>query len=232
MRDLKEELKLFFRQQGELFFDEFYLEKSETLPPALMEQLSAEPSNMDLSFEELQDRIITCEKCPLSQTRTKAVPGYGNRQAELMFIGEAPGQQEDLQGLPFVGRAGQLLDKILAAIDLKREQVFIANILKCRPPNNRTPHADEIAQCEPYLVRQIELIRPKLIICLGLTAAKTLLRVEYSLGQMRGEIYSYHGVDLIVTYHPAALLRNPNLKRDTWEDFKKIQKLYLEKARS
>jgi DNA polymerase len=142
-----------------------------------------------------------------------------------MFVGEAPGANEDLQGLPFVGRAGNLLDKILAAIDLKREQIYIANVLKCRPPDNRTPNAGEVEKCEPYLQKQIEIIRPQLIVCLGLTAAKTLLRVDYTLEKMRGQIFRYHAVDLVVTYHPAALLRNENLKKFAWEDFKKIKNL-------
>lgn len=213
-------IKDFFLQQAELFTDEFYFE----------EKKEAEiPMNM-LDWNELEPKVLSCTKCELSKTRTKVVFGAGNRNADLLFVGEAPGKNEDLQGIPFVGQAGQLLDKILAAIQLERKEVYIANILKCRPPNNRTPHADEIASCEPYLMNQIDLIKPALIVCLGLTAAKTLLRVDNTLRKMREKIYNYHGVDLVVTYHPAALLRNPGLKKYVWEDFQKIQKMYKQKT--
>lgn len=213
-------IKDFFLQQAELFTDEFYFE----------EKKEAEiPMNM-LDWNELEPKVLSCTKCELSKTRTKVVFGAGNRNADLLFVGEAPGKNEDLQGIPFVGQAGQLLDKILAAIQLERKEVYIANILKCRPPNNRTPHADEIASCEPYLMNQIDLIKPALIVCLGLTAAKTLLRVDNTLRKMREKIYNYHGVNLVVTYHPAALLRNPGLKKYVWEDFQKIQKMYKQKT--
>ncbi len=215
-------IKDFFLQQAELFTDEFYFE----------EKKEAEiPMNM-LDWNELEPKVLSCTKCELSKTRTKVVFGAGNRNADLLFVGEAPGKNEDLQGIPFVGQAGQLLDKILAAIQLERKEVYIANILKCRPPNNRTPHADEIASCEPYLMNQIDLIKPALIVCLGLTAAKTLLRVDNTLRKMREKIYNYHGVNLVVTYHPAALLRNPGLKKYAWEDFQKIQKMYKQKTGS
>ena len=146
-----------------------------------------------------------------------------------MLVGEAPGEQEDLSGEPFVGRAGQLLDKMLAAIDRSRENdVFICNVLKCRPPENRDPKSDEINQCEPYLVNQIDLIKPKLIVALGRIAGKTLLGVDKSLKDMRKKIHNYHDSDLIVTYHPAALLRNPNWKPYAWEDFKWIRSILEE----
>lgn len=215
-------IKDFFLQQAELFTDEFYFE----------EKKEAEiPMNM-LDWNELEPKVLSCTNCELSKTRTKVVFGAGNRNADLLFVGEAPGKNEDLQGIPFVGQAGQLLDKILAAIQLERKEVYIANILKCRPPKNRTPHTDEIASCEPYLMNQIDLIKPALIVCLGLTAAKTLLRVDNTLRKMREKIYNYHGVDLVVTYHPAALLRNPGLKKYAWEDFQKIQKMYKQKTGS
>jgi len=183
-------IKDFFLQQAELFTDEFYFE----------EKKEAEiPMNM-LDWNELEPKVLSCTKCELSKTRTKVVFGCGKRNAELLFIGEAPGEREDLQGEPFVGRAGGLLDDILAAIQLSREQVYIANILKCRPPKNRTPHTDEIASCEPYLMNQIDLIKPALIICLGLTAAKTLLRVDNTLRKMREKIYNYCHVTLVMTY--------------------------------
>ncbi len=144
-----------------------------------------------------------------------------------MFVGEAPGYREDKQGEPFVGRAGKLLDKILAAINLSREEVFIANVLKCRPPENRDPNMEEIEACEPYLVEQIKLVRPKAIIALGRIAGNTLLKTSMSLRDLRGKTWNYHDTELLVTYHPAALLRNQELKRPTWEDFQKIQRKYL-----
>ena len=151
----------------------------------------------------------------------------GNPNADIVFVGEAPGKNEDLQGKPFVGRGGQLLDKILSAIDLNRSKVYILNVLKCRPPENRNPLPKEIEECEPYLVRQLKLIKPKLIVALGRISAMTLLKNKDSLTNMRGKIHKYEGIDLIVTYHPAALLRNPNFKKPTWEDFKLIRDKYL-----
>jgi uracil-DNA glycosylase family 4 len=215
----------FFLQQEELFTDEFYFESKPNLEK-ISQGINITPT---LGWDELKAQALVCTRCPLAKTRLHVVFGVGDSQTNLLFIGEAPGEQEDLKGEPFVGRAGQLLDKILAAIQMKREQVYITNILKCRPPNNRSPHAAEIEQCEPYLLNQIDLIQPKLIVCLGLVAAKTLLRVEYNLQQMRGKIYNYHGFDLMVTYHPAALLRNPYLKKFAWEDFQKIRDLYHQK---
>jgi len=170
--------------------------------------------------------IRQCQKCVLGQSRTHFVFGTGNPDADLMFVGEAPGRDEDLQGKPFVGRAGQLLTVMLQAIDLKRENVFIANVLKCRPPNNRDPLPEEIEKCEPYLIKQIELIKPKLIVALGRFASASLLRTKVALATLREDIHDYNGVPLIVTYHPAALLRNPQIKADAWEDLKKI-KAYL-----
>jgi DNA polymerase len=154
--------------------------------------------------------------------------GSGNPNADIMVIGEAPGADEDEQGLPFVGRAGQLLTKILESIEMPREQVYICNILKCRPPNNRKPLASETDQCEPYLWKQIELIKPKFILALGLTAANTLLKNKESMTALRGKVHDYQGISTIVTYHPAALLRNPDWKKHTWEDVKFLRKLYQE----
>lgn len=182
------------------------------------------------SIAELNSMINSCMECGLGKTRTKFVFGVGNPNAGLLLIGEAPGRDEDLKGEPFVGRAGKLLDDILAAIKLDRTQVYIANILKCRPPGNRDPQPAEIACCEPYLLKQIELIKPKLILVLGRIAAQTLLRTSETLGQLRQKIHDYHGTDLAVTYHPAALLRNPQWKRPTWEDVQNVQKLYLKKT--
>ncbi|NLT49551.1 MAG: uracil-DNA glycosylase [Ignavibacteria bacterium] len=180
------------------------------------------------SLEEFNSLINECKKCPLGNSRKKFVFGAGNPDANLMIIGEAPGADEDIQGEPFVGRAGKLLTDILIAIQFKREEVFIANILKCRPPNNRNPLPAEMEQCLPYLYKQIELIKPKVILCLGLVAANSLLKNKLSLTQMRGNVYELNGVKVMVTYHPAALLRNPGWKRGCWEDVQKLRKLYDE----
>lgn len=180
------------------------------------------------SIEELYELIKDCQKCPLSKTRTNFVFGAGNPNADIMIIGEAPGQDEDLQGLPFVGRAGQLLTKILESINIKREDVFIANILKCRPPKNRVPLPSEIECCEPYLKKQIELIKPKIILVLGLTAAQTLLKSNFTMAETRGKTFIYQNTILLITYHPAALLRNPHLKKIVWEDMKQLRKMYDE----
>jgi len=170
------------------------------------------------SLDAVAQHVASCTRCPLYSTALNPVPGTGNPNADLMVVGEAPGATEDEQGLPFVGAAGQLLTKILAAIDLKREDVFICNVLKHRPPGNRNPRPEEVAACSPYLIRQIELVRPKVILALGTFAAQTLLDTQLALGKLRGQVHTYRGVPLVVTYHPAALLRNPSWKRPAWED--------------
>jgi len=180
------------------------------------------------SLARLDEMINTCTKCGLGQTRTKFVFGVGNPHAGLVLIGEAPGADEDAQGEPFVGRAGQLLNKILEAIGFQRNEVYICNILKCRPPGNREPATDEVALCEPYLWKQLDLIKPKVILCLGRVAAKALLKTNEALGAMREHLYDYRGAKVVVTYHPAALLRNPHWKRPAWEDVQKARKLYDE----
>ena len=180
------------------------------------------------TIADLNSAICNCMKCSLGATRTKFVFGVGNPDADLVLVGEAPGADEDRQGEPFVGRAGQLLNKILEAINFKREDVYICNILKCRPPNNRDPQPEEVAQCEPYLWKQLELLRPKLILCLGRVAAQVLLKTNESLTSLRGRVHDYRGIRLMVTYHPAALLRNPNWKRPTWEDVQKVRSMYDE----
>lgn len=182
----------------------------------------------ETNLTNLNKEICNCLKCGLGKTRTKFVFGVGNPNADVLVIGEAPGADEDAQGEPFVGRAGQLLNKILEAVQFKREEVFIANILKCRPPNNRKPTPEEVELCEPYLWKQIELIKPKFILCLGLTAAQTILRTTESMGQLRQSTHMYRNTPVIVTYHPAALLRNPNWKRPTWEDVQRLRKMYDE----
>jgi DNA polymerase len=152
--------------------------------------------------------------------------GTGNPNADVLVIGEGPGAEEDKQGLPFVGRAGKLLTDMLKAIKFEREDVYIGNVVKCRPPSNRTPMQDEMDTCLPYLKKQVELIKPKLILCLGLTAAKGLLKKKESLGKLRQNLFEYEGAKVIVSYHPAALLRNPHWKKDSWEDLKKLRKMY------
>ena len=170
------------------------------------------------SLEAIAAAVATCTRCQLYLTATNPVPGAGSPTADFMIVGEAPGANEDEQGVPFVGQAGQLLTKIIGAIGLTRDDVFIANVLKHRPPGNRNPTPEEVAACSPYLVRQIELVKPKVILALGTFAAQTLLETKLTIGKLRGQIHRYHGVPLVVTYHPAALLRNPAWKRPTWED--------------
>jgi uracil-DNA glycosylase len=178
------------------------------------------------SLEALYEQSRDCTRCRLSETRNNFVFGEGNPQAQIVVIGEAPGAEEDLQGRPFVGRSGQLLDKILAAIGFGRTDVFICNIVKCRPPQNRNPQADEIEACRPWLSKQLEIIRPSIILLLGKVAANTILDNKQSMGSMRGRIIQWNGYDVIVTYHPAALLRNPNWKYDCWEDMKMLKAHY------
>ncbi len=171
------------------------------------------------SLSELENRINRCTKCELSKTRTKFVFGSGNPYADIMLIGEAPGADEDLQGLPFVGRAGQLLTKLLKEVGIERNDVFICNILKCRPPNNRKPLPSEIEMCKPYLFKQIEILNPKVIVALGATAIEGLFNMKKKMSELRGSILSLNKIPVIVTYHPAAILRNPNLQREVIEDF-------------
>jgi len=180
------------------------------------------------TLEKYEKEICECRACPLGKTRNKFVFGVGNPNAKVMLVGEGPGADEDEQGIPFVGRAGQLLTKILAAISFKREEVYIANIVKCRPPGNRTPNPVEIETCIPYLHKQIEIIQPKFILCLGTTAAVSLLKRKESLGAMRNKVHQLGEIKAVVTYHPAALLRNPNWKKDCWADVQLFRKLYDE----
>lgn len=180
-----------------------------------------------MDVEKLWDGLLyavqTCKKCELSKTRTRSVPGEGDPNANLMFIGEGPGRDEDLSGRPFVGRAGQLLDKMLRAIDLRRQDVYIANIIKCRPPGNRIPNEQEAQACLPYLRRQVYLIRPRIIVCLGATALHYVIDRKATITKSRGQWVQRKGYWLLATYHPAALLRDPAKKYEAWEDFKKIR---------
>jgi len=173
----------------------------------------------------LREEVQPCTACRLHEGRNATVFGSGNPDADVVFIGEAPGRDEDLQGEPFVGRSGQLLTKILAAIGYDRDEVFICNILKCRPPNNRDPQADEVAACEPYLKRQLDILNPRVICCLGRVAAQTLLGTDASLKRLRETVHFYQGIPVMATYHPAALLRNPSWKRETWNDVRKMRAL-------
>ncbi|HEY1952852.1 MAG TPA: uracil-DNA glycosylase [Gemmatimonadaceae bacterium] len=184
------------------------------------------------SLDEIAKKVQKCTRCPLYETATRGVPGEGNPKAQLVCVGEAPGAKEDETGRPFVGQAGQLLTKILEAIDLTREQVFICNVLKHRPPGNRNPRPEEVEACSPYLLRQLELIKPKVIVAFGTFAAQTLLNTKTPIGQLRGFVHKYHGIPLVVTYHPAALLRNPAWKRPTWEDVKLARRILDSRARA
>jgi DNA polymerase len=205
-------------------------EYSPAARPATQPATPPQASTASPEWAALEDAVRTCTKCSLHTTRTQTVFGVGNRQARWMFIGEAPGADEDRQGEPFVGRAGQLLNAMIAALGLKREEVYIANILKCRPPNNRDPQANEVEQCEPYLVRQIELIQPKLIVALGRHAAHSLLKTDLALARLRSQRLSYQGIPLVVTYHPAYLLRTPSDKRKAWDDLRRARTLMREGA--
>jgi len=170
-----------------------------------------------------RDEVSVCTRCKLHRTRNRTVFGAGNPDADVVFVGEAPGRDEDLAGEPFVGAAGKLLTKILSAIGFERDEVYICNVLKCRPPNNRDPERDEIVACEPYLQRQLDILQPKVICCLGRHAAHTLLGSRASLKSLRAHLQDYYGIPTVVTYHPAALLRNPQWKRPTWEDMQKLR---------
>ncbi|MEO6048457.1 MAG: uracil-DNA glycosylase [Candidatus Kapaibacterium sp.] len=242
---LKEQAKAFAVQQDSLFGDilmprgaarrqgsqqERQPQPASGDDSALTERLVSitEPWVNAPSLESLNQMICTCQKCPLGQSRTRFVFGTGNFNADIVVIGEAPGADEDASGEPFVGLAGQLLTKILAAIKLKRDDVFICNILKCRPPGNRKPEPFEVEQCEPYLLKQLDLIRPKFILALGLTAANTLLNKRAKMSELRGTVHDYHGIRVVVTYHPAALLRNQQWKRPAWEDVQRLRRLYDE----
>jgi len=175
------------------------------------------------ALKKLEEHVKECTKCELCKNRTNVVFGVGNPDADLMFVGEAPGYYEDVQGEPFVGKAGQLLTKIIESIGMKRGDVYIANILKCRPPDNRNPSANEIVMCSPHLIRQIEIIRPKIICALGTFAAQTLLDTKDTIGKLRGRFFEYQSTKFLATYHPAYLLRNPDDKKKVWADIKKIR---------
>ncbi len=182
------------------------------------------------SLESIRADLGECTRCKLHGLgRRQIVFGVGDPGAQLMFVGEAPGRDEDAQGIPFVGRAGQLLTKIVESIGLTREQVYIANVIKCRPPQNRNPEPDEVETCEPFLFSQIDAIHPRVIVALGAFAARTLLRSDTAISRLRGSVYDYRGAQLVATFHPAYLLRNPERKRDVWEDMKRVRALLQER---
>ena len=202
---------------------------AQSLP--LIERQSSRPQTGQSSAEKitalaaLRDEVLPCTACSLHQGRHSTVFGAGNPDAEVVFIGEAPGRDEDMQGEPFVGRSGKLLTKIIAAIGYGRDDVFICNILKCRPPNNRDPRPEEVAACEPHLKRQLAILNPRVICCLGRVAAQTMLDTNVSLKRLRETVHFYEGIPVMATYHPAALLRNPGWKRETWNDVRKLRAL-------
>lgn len=193
-------------------------------PPLCDRELS--PADAAAALADLNARHVRgCRRCILHRERTQTVFGMGHPRPELVFVGEGPGADEDAQGEPFVGRAGQLLTKIIEAMNLTRDQVYIANVVKCRPPGNRNPEPDEVATCEPFLFRQIDVIRPAVIVALGTYAAQVLLRTREPISRLRGQVFEYRGARLVPTFHPAFLLRSPERKRETWEDMKKVMVL-------
>lgn len=194
---------------------------SAIVPAAAVSAAPGADDNRAVALAKIQLEVAGCQKCrELADTRKQTVFGDGSPHARLVFLGEAPGADEDAQGIPFVGRAGQLLNKIIEACGMKREEVYILNPLKCRPPGNRTPAPDEIENCRPFLEAQLDAIQPEFICCLGAVAVRTLLDMTSSLGKMRGRVWNYRGIKVVCTYHPAYLLRNPAAKRDVWEDMK------------
>jgi len=204
------------------------VESAVTMDPAPPDRIAAAIETLDDIKTDIGPACTRCKLCTLG--RTQVVFGVGTPKARLMFVGEAPGEDEDTKGEPFVGRAGQLLTKIIESIGLSREQVYIANVIKCRPPSNRNPEPDEVAACEPFLFRQIDVIRPKVIVPLGKFAAQSLLRTMDPITRIRGRQFEYRGAVLIPTFHPAYLLRNPSAKREVWEDMKRVRAILQSEA--
>lgn len=200
-------------------------EVSEDVPATPPTPSPAEPPEATITLDDIRAELGDCRRCPLCETRNNLVFGEGDPHADLVFVGEAPGQQEDIKGTPFVGRAGQLLTRIIEAMGLTRNDVYICNILKCRPPGNRNPRPDEIRLCEPFLIRQLRAIEPRVICALGTFAAHTLLDTKTPISLLRGKFHTYQGIKLMPTYHPAYLLRNPNEKKRVWSDVQMIMEL-------
>jgi uracil-DNA glycosylase family 4 len=220
--NLLDELKSYLYSQRELYGEGIYLDHA----PQKAVKTAVEQKQNREQLIKFYYEIKDCQKCELAKNRTKLVFGSGNPDSKILLIGEAPGYHEDLEGKPFVGNAGQLLDKILSAIQLSRDRIFITNVVKCRPPQNRDPLPEECKACNFILKRQVEIIEPKYILILGRIAASVLFQTEGSIASLRGKVYQVFGAQAIVTYHPAALLRNASLKRSTWEDVQMFQKLY------
>jgi DNA polymerase len=221
--DIIRQTRNYLGQQAELYGPDLYID-CETL--ATVQKRGGDPTAPALTLDEFREKIKDCQKCQLAKSRQQVVFGTGYQQADLMCIGEAPGHDEDVQGEPFVGAAGQLLNRILNAIDFSREEVYIANIIKCRPPGNRDPEPAEIRSCLPFLMQQIAMIEPKIILALGKVAAQTLLGKEEPLKLLRNKVQYLAEIPVIVTYHPAALLRNPEWKKNAWSDVQLMRKQY------
>ena len=218
----KRKIQDFLNQQKNLFGNELFFQSLEQINNGLDSVYQLQSSSYKLN--QYCNSIALCQECSLGKTRNNFVFGVGDSNAELMLVGEAPGEEEDQEGEPFVGRSGKLLNKILAAIGKNRlEGVYITNVLKCRPPNNRDPLSSEVDKCEPYLLKQVGMIKPKLILALGKVAARTLLKIDIPLKEMRGTMYDYYGTPLKVTYHPSTLLRNPDFKKLAWNDYKWVR---------
>ena len=223
--ELVSALKFHVEEQIELGFLELPLSE----PSRLHGEGETSGGSAPAVYETMKDirrAVENCSACSLHASRTNVVFGAGSEEARLVFVGEAPGADEDRQGQPFVGRAGQKLTQIIEAIGLSRSEVYIANVLKCRPPGNRNPLPEEVRACEPYLIAQLRLIKPRVICALGAFAAQTLLRMDQSISRLRGRFHTYQGIKLMPTYHPAYILRNPKFKRDVWEDVQKVRAEY------
>lgn len=221
-RNLQPALADLLAYLGEMGYGDIYLNTSRAAVSAPA-PLTGEAGARAAELAVLAEAAAGCTRCRLAEGRTKVVFGAGNPAAELMLVGEGPGADEDRQGLPFVGAAGELLTRIIQAIEMTREEVYIANVVKCRPPGNRDPQPDEVAACRGYLEKQIGLVRPRILVALGKVAAQTLLGNDAPIGRIRGQWFQVQGIPTMVTYHPAALLRNPALKRPTWEDMQQVR---------
>ena len=231
MSDQREQLAEHLKFFGELGVDGYrrdavWSARAQSPEPRVESPGSSVESPESESLLTIREDIGECVRCKLCTLgRKQIVFGVGNPRANLMFVGEAPGRDEDIQGIPFVGRAGQKLTQIIEAIGLTRDDVYIANVIKCRPPENRNPEPDEVEQCEPFLFRQVDTIKPKVIVALGTFAAKSLLKSNESISRLRGRVFDYRGAKLVPTFHPAFLLRNPSCRREVWEDMKKVRAL-------
>ena len=223
-------VKAYVEDQLELGFTEIPIaSQSKATTNSLLDLTESGVITTYNSIDDIRKAVQECVACPLHKTRTNVVFGTGNENTKLVFVGEAPGADEDQQGKPFVGKAGQKLTQIINAINLSRDEVYITNVLKCRPPNNRNPLPYEIEACEPYLIAPLKFINPKIICALGTFAAQTLLRTEQPISRLRGKFHTYQGIRLMPTYHPAFLLRSPKFKKDVWEDVQKVKAEYDKK---